>query len=853
MDKYSIYNGINDQLAEYETPFADTQLTREEPEHQHLENFEFPFLNETDSPFKQTFEAPDKGAAITPADEAFAELLAELNDPEFETTLYNLAAEAEDTYSSKISNEFAMGDRYTPYVTQQVNQYLDPLAQETERILDKISEHFSGNNLVDQTEANIEQLFEQFEFERVPLSPAQEQFLGSLIKKAKSVVKAGVNLAKKGISAVGKILPINIILDKLKKLVRPLLEKVLKFAINKLPKQFQPHAQTLAKKLLNLEAISTSLAYESSNATSGDLESIQYELDNNIANLLFSSDETQGEDVIQNYLFSSEAYDRELLYETGGLSLPSVDSARQKFIDDLKNLKEGESAVPVIENFIPAVILAAQPIIKMAISIIGRPKVINFLAGLLSKLVEKYIPKDVAKPLSAKIIDIGMSAIGFETFEADRSDLAYEAIANTIEETIQNMGSMNESVLNDQEGLTSVMLDSFESAAANNFPSSYIKEELRKSKQPGSWVLKPRNGPRHYYKKFTHVFPVTIDPAIANSITTFRGVPLANFLRDKLGLDPSKPFQARAHLYEAINDTWLSRISRSENVPGLGTAQPYGWVQIHPLSVQAATMLLKEPGLGKDLSPQFTKNRHKIKVGQRFFYLEISGARLKLPYVSKKKDSTGTESGKPGTGKIIVPRSSDIQGVINLIRSEIRFNYFFSEEDAKSIVEKLNRNDYLGASLTIRHSVRNVLNDLLVRNVGNKVKIVHEALPEMYLDNVNEENFAPLAAIGSIALNAGKEILKKVVEKLVEKISELAYQAIVNYFKARAAEFKQAQASPDDGVTIKIIWVNIPGMSTIRAIINAIRGNLSVGNLADLALPNIPTPDVQISTGKSFN
>jgi hypothetical protein len=169
------------------------------------------------------------------------------------------------------------------------------------------------------------------------------------------------------------------------------------------------------------------------------------------------------------------------------------------------------------------------------------------------------------------------------------------------------------------------------------------KEGFSKNKQPESWALKPKNGPRYYYKKFTHVFSVTISPSIASSITTFIGVPLVNFLRDKMGLDPSKPIQARVHLYEAIDGTLLSRISRSEKVNGLGKVQPYGWVQIHPLTVQTATSLLKEPGLGKDLSPQYIKSRHKIKVGQRFYYLEISGARLKLPQDIKKKDSKDSE------------------------------------------------------------------------------------------------------------------------------------------------------------------------------------------------------------------
>ena len=841
MNSNSNNGGYSSQLEAYETPFSDIQMEKEEPQGQQFDTQNFTFLSEVEGPFRATYEeAATDTLANIPSAEAFTELLSELNDTDFESTLYDLATELEDTYSSKLTSEYAMGEQFVPYVTKQINQYLDPLAQETERILDKISGHFSRNNLADHNEAQIDQLFEQFEADRIPLSPAQEQFLGSIIKKAKSVVKSGINLAKKGIAAVGKILPINVILDKLKKLVRPLLDKVLKFAINKLPKEYQAHAHTLAKKFLNLETASSLESFETSVASSGDLESIQFELDDNIANLVFSQDENESEDILQNYLFSSEAVEKQISYESGDFNTPSVESARQKFIDDLKNLKQGESPVPAIENFLPAVILAARPIIKMAITVIGRPKVINFLAGLLAQLVSKYIPQNIAKPLATKIVDVGMSAIGFETYERENSSLAFEAISNTIEETIQNLGPLNEDLLEDQESFAALTLESFESAAADNFPSNYIKEEYRKSRQPGLWVLMPRKGPRYYYKKYTQVFPVTIEPGITRSIITFGGLPLSNFLKDKLGLDSLRPIQASVHIYQAINSSWLSRMSRFDNATGLGTSQPYAWKQLHPLTVKAASLLLKEPKLGKDFPSTFTKSRHKIAVGQRFFFLEIKGARLKLIKDPHKKTS-------------FIARSSDIQGIINLIKSEIRFNYFFSEEDAKSIVEKLNRNDYLGASLTIRHSVRNVLNDLLVKNVGNKVKIVHEALPEMYLDNVNEENFAPLAAVGSIALNAGKEVLKKVVEKLVEKISELAYQAIVNYFKARAAEFKQAQASDNDGVTIKIIWINVPGMSSIRAIINAVRGKFTVGNLADLVLPNIPTPEIKIVAGKNFD
>jgi hypothetical protein len=410
------------------------------------------------------------------------------------------------------------------------------------------------------------------------------------------------------------------------------------------------------------------------------------------------------------------------------------------------------------------------------------------------------------------------------------------------------MTALDEASLNDSEDLSMHLLEAFESAAANNFPPQYIKEELRPTKYRALWVAMPRHLPVKFYKKFTHVYDVTIDPQTATTVTTFRTLPLANFLKDKYGIDVSRPVKAKVHLYEIMRGGRLSLISKMENVPGLNAKQPKAWVQLLPLTTQAATLLLKEPALGRDVAAKHIASRFKTMPGQRFYYLEIDGARLRIPPVNRSKHKH-VENGQPSP--ITESRSADIQCVINFIKSEIKLNYYFSEEDAKEVVEKLNKNDYLGAALSIRQSVKTLLNNILVKNISTKVKLVHEAMPELFLENYPEqEKFTPFESLGKAA---GKEIIGKLVEKLVEKISSVAYEAVANFFKARAAEFKQAQAEPQDGVTIKLTWNNIAGMSTIRTIINAIRGNLSVGNLTDLSLPSLQVPDIKIVADKRFD
>lgn len=898
MNNYSL-NEVELQLSDYETPFADFSA-REDASQETVRTYSDNFLSDFESPFSSTYDSfLQEHQAVSPLAGEYVDLLHELNDDEFVESLFELSRELEDSWSNKISNEAAMGERFAPFAAQQAEEYFTPVVFEAEQMIENAAQHFSGNNLADHSETEVEKYFNELQFEHRDFTPAQEQFFGSIIKKVKSVVKKGVALAKKGVAAVGKLMPIGIVLKKLKALIKPLVNKVLRFAINKLPKNLQPHAHDLAKKFLGIntapkgsvskgtpgvsvtspqtgtgtDAVTadtnqdttttdsnqdkTSNANVTENAeasTTGNLDNVQSEFDNYLANLLFSSEEYETEDLVMEYESSYDNLQREFNYESGGMNLPSIETARAQFINELKDLQPGESPSPAIEKFLPAAILALQPVIKIAISIIGRQKVINFLAGLLSKLVAKYVPENVAKPLAASIIDLGMSAIGFETYEMNKSDLAYEAIANTIQETIQNLGALNESVLNDQELLMAETLEAFEKAAADNFPSQMIKEDKRPASEPGNWVLMPRNGPKHLYKKYTRVFEKELNNRILTTLTTFRGVSLSDFLKDKLGLDPNQPVKARIHLYQGIPGTKLYLINRYEKVPGLGESVPKGYVQFHPLTVLAASLLLGEPKLGKNFSSKYTTRRYETAVGQRFYYLEIQGAKLKsvpVALTSHTHKLTGEISQEvvPAT-----PNSSDIQGVLNFVRSEIRFNLFFSEEVSKSIVEQLKKGSYGGPLYTMYYTIYSALHDVLIKNIGSKVKLVHEAMPEMFLEkseDLEEQNIGQIGRV--LGGTIGKEVLKKIMLKLITYLAKKAYQAVINYLKGKSGEFISAQSDRQDGVTIQIIWFNLPVMKQISAIVSAYKGRLSAGHIAGLVLPSLPVPEIKILPGKKFD
>lgn len=803
-------------LTAFETPFSDTGLVRESSEW----NETTPAVPDLESPFSFEFEAGDSAQPVHATD--FVQLLAEMESPAFRQSLYDMAAEMEESWSARISNETAMGERFEPFARQEAFTYLSPVLNETEQAIEKVRYYFSGNDLASHNEAAIDQFFDELETGSLP-GPAQEQFFKSIVNKVKSVVKTGVNLAKKGISAVGKILPIGKVLEKIKGMVRPLLERVLKYALGKLPASLRPHAANLAKRFLNIES-ETAVEDGSMN----ELEAIETEFNSNLAQSLFTADDQEASGIVYEYEQSAGEQPA---------ALPSLDAARQQLMDDLR---QGERIAPAIEKFLPAAILALQPVVKIAVSIIGRQRLINYLSGLLAKLIEKYVPQQVVKPLAGSIIDVGLSAIGFETSDRESAAPGYEALVNTIQETVEQL---NESAIQDESSLAAATLSAFEKAAANNFPADYLRRELQVPGQQGTWIMMPRNGAKYQYKKYSRVTPVTIEPAVAKHIMSFGGQPLAMFLRDQLGLDPAKPIQAKVHLYEAIPGTRLSQIAAGEkNIPGLSVLN--GYLQLHPLDVKTAALLLKEGLLGADLPKKLLASRIHIGSGQRFYFLEIDGARLRTMPSLLKKSGVINQSG--ATTKNVPVQPSDIQGVVNFVKAEIRINYYFSETESSAVVEKLNKSDFFGAANSIRQSVGNVLNDMLLKNAGSKVKIIHESIPELYVDHLEEKQDQFMGAIG-------KEAIAKIVEKLIGLVADSAVQGMLNYFRARAAEFRQAQSDEADGVTVKMIFPNIPGMSKIGSVLKALKGSFSLAGITDFSMPSIPVPDVQVKAGKQFD
>jgi hypothetical protein len=790
-----------------------------------------------ESPFRSEAIGTSGAAEGAPDRAEFENLVANLYEPEFNEALYELAAEAAMAAQERLGSQEA---EYPAEREQLLEQYMAPLAAEAEGLFGRLSEQYAQHDISTLSEQEIDRLFESLQPSFEHLSPAFENLFGGLWNKVKSVAKGAVSLAKKGIAAVGKIIPLGWLFDKLKQLVKPLLRRVLQFAIGRLPTPLQPVARKLAARFFGESETETETALVSENYQSplgeaataaagealaaGEPDSIQREFDARAAGLLFSRDEAEQEAVTAEATTEAEQTEDRL---------PALESAREQFVREVLQNERGQDLTAQMENFIPAILAA----LRVGISIIGRPRVINFLARHLGGLVAPYVGRDVATQLASAIVSTGMSMVGLEV-PADREVLAGEAVANAVEGTISRLAEQGEQVFEDQRVLEAAVQEAFAEAAAESFPPDMIREQYHEVSgrvaQAGTWVLAPKPGRRRYLK-YTQVLNARITRQVAQSIQAFGGIRLDAFLKSRYGI--TAPVVVKAHLYQAIPGTKLSTIARLEtNVAGLGPRSQRGWRYFIPLTRHTAGLLFGEPGLGRDTAAQFLRSSRRTAVGQRFVVLEPSGWRpgQALPSGGAPARSLGTPV-PPSTRPAPRPggtRVSEVNLTLDILQETARVYIYLNEGDTQAVAASIRRGESVTPVLVLLRRIYVAsLRSMLSGNPLRHIKLVHEAAAGMESEGV----------LGTI----GEAILKKIADKLIDWVGT----ALSEYFTRRSQEFLTAAANPADGVTI-ILTVRHPSLMQVMR--KALRGE-SIGAGLELARALLtPVADVRLQTVPGF-
>lgn len=743
--------------------------------------------SEIESPF--TSEYALEGEAIPgPQAEQFARFSGDIYEVEFDAAVTDLVNEAAALAEDRFSRETGDISRDRANAESALREYLAPLERESDALLDRMIAGLAGTDVAPMTEAEIEGFMDRYEPAEASASPVFENFLKKLWKKAKKVVKTVAKVA-------GKLNPITLALGKLKALVRPLLERVLRFAIRKLPQRIQPVARQLAKKFLGIsvEPAKSPVAKDSDpgGQATADPSDIQEEMDSRLAAYVLGGEEAQRDAEVQEFAEAQGEQPEDPLGE--------LDAAREQFARNIialpitreqieaaeRSETERERLVrqvaPVVEQFIPAVLAAA----RIAIGLIGRPRVVDFLAGMVANLIYKYVGAQAATALSRALVDTGLRLVSLEsTPEAEQLAAGY-TIASTVEDTVNRLlTDAPAEAWESEELMGPYAYQAFEGAAAASFPDGSIRPELRETaEQPGAWVLLPTRRRRKRFKKYTRVIEVSITPQMAQAIPTFGGGKLSSVLRDRYGTASDAVVRARVHLYEAIRGTTLSLIAWHEkSVPGLGHAGPSAWTLIHPLTTAAAGILFQEPGLGADVPARFLVDRNLIEVGQRFFFIEVPDAKPRALPAPSGRSSASADG------------MSQTRLALDFPRGQIRLFMYYAETDAQKLASALEKRasaEIIARALSAGLEVN--LRAILAGGPDKRLRVIHEAVPT--------QEMLP-AAFGQVLKIAGTELVKILVRWAIEAIrAELA-----KAYDAFADAFRKAAADKADGVTLILIF-----------------------------------------------
>jgi hypothetical protein len=772
-----------------------------------------------ESPFRSEYLGEATETVPSQEQAAYHTFVSSLYEAEFSETLYELAAEAATAlqeYHGELASE-APGE-----AEQFLERFMAPLGTEAEATFGRLAEQYAQHDISTISENELEQLFESMQPSFGHLSAASENFLGGLWRAATNVGKAIVRGVKAGVKVLGKIVPLGWIFDKLKKLVKPLLKRVLQFAIGKLPASLRPAAEKLAGRLFGETATESeawmpspeveAAASEAELLAHPDLDGVQREFDARLASLFFAPNETEQEALASDYAaeVENETEDR----------LASLSQARERFVRETTQLERPQDLNAQMENFIPAILAA----LKIGISIIGRQRVVDFLAKYLAQLVQPYVGRDVAVPLSGAVVSAGMGMIGLEAPE--RELLAGEAVANVVEGTVRRLAEQGEQIFEDQRLLEAAVHEAFTAAAAESFPPDMIREQFHEvsGRMPvkGTWVLVPQNG-RRRYKKYTRILDVSMTRQMANTLESFGCTPLSSFLRSRFGVTP--PVAMKAYLYEAVCGTKLSTIARHEtNVPGLGPNSARGWRLFIPLTRQTAGVLFGEPELGRDTGTQYVISPRRIAIGQRFVVLVPVGWRPPARPVTPKR---------PGTDDHHGTRPSETNLTLDLPGSTASLFIFLNETDTQSVARSVRSGESVTPVLLL---LRNVyvaaLRSMLSGQARRHIKLINETGAE-----AEAEGGGVLAAVGG-----------KILEKIADKVIGWIGVAISEYFTKRGREFLSAADKPVDGVTIR---VTVRHNTLMQALQRALRGDAFAAGIA-LTKALLAPAQVEIKTFPGF-
>jgi len=707
-------------------------------------------------------------------DRLVEEAFAEFRDEAFDEAVAYLADETEQAVSDRFTSETAGNAAERERFAE---TWLSPVRFEAMQYLDALEAGLGGLDLESLDEAQLDEVLARFDPATGEMTLAGEEFVGALVRKAKKAVKfvakTAKNVGKAAVKTVGKVAGtvLGPVLSKLKALVKPLLKRVLSFAIGRLPAPLQPAARTLAAKFTGEHE--SGEAGEAEGASLSDPESLAEAFDAALAESLATGGEAEFEDEAEAW----EAY-------ADSRELESLAEARMRLIERLRDAGDGEDLSPEVEQFVPALLGA----LRIGINLVGRPKVVGFLARFLGQAIRRWVGPKLAGPLSNAIVDTGLRLIALESpadgEEPSEAEAAPHALAAVIEDTVRRFAANEDFVYEDEALMRVAGADAFGEAVATHFPERFVRPGLQQAPSLGGAFVMRRPRSLRAFHKYSRTPEVEVTEQLADALQSFGGSTVGAALR---AAGTRLPMRARVHVYQAAPGTTLSRLVRMDRAAAGGPGHvPLS--AVHPLTPQTAGMLLREPRLGATVAPAWLRSRQRVAPGQRVFVLQPLGAAAAGHAVASQARAVSTRTRPSRRWIRIDPR-----------RGQVIVGLYFSEADTQRIAATL-RNGQGGIALV----------QALVKAFQGGA--AGAAAPQREDANAEsaEAEFEGLAPAARRRLPAG------FLSALRERVRAWVLPALSAWAQNNAEAFARAAADPAVGVTVRVRLTAVPGFDALR-------------------------------------
>ena len=563
--------------------------------------------------------------------ETFEALLAEFEDDDFVPALQALADEAAARHLAA-AGSWTESEQGMARSAEEAQQWMEAVADRSDRLLAELESHFGQRPVESLAPGELESVAGLPTQQSLGGAPDTLQiFEGGLLSKVTKVVRG-----------VGKVLgkvALGPLFGVLRKLVRPLLRRVLQRAIGKLPPEQRPLAEKLRGKFGGKPAATAAgapaaagtpaaptgpdAAAEPAGAPAAPdaaapaeptAAQLADEFDTRLAEALLSQEGAANELLAR--------YDGEIPQPAGAGPYAALDAGRQRLAQQLIQAEPGRPPTAELEEFIP-VVMAAMKLIKMGVRVIGRPRVVGFIAKLLANLIKSMVGEQPARILSRHIADAGLRLLGLEAEHRGDPTLGTEALVAAVEDTVREVLSLPAESLDNELLLEAAVSEAFTAAAVRHFPGEVLRPELTESigsseaeeGERGIWIMFPRAARPHYrYKKFTVIQPVRITRALARSVILTDGETLEDRLLDAGAR--AWPVAGEVHRYELLPGAEFGHLAAYE-IPGempsyAEAARQFEVVRpahplAHPSSGQRTTVVrLVVPGLAPRPFSPFT-------------------------------------------------------------------------------------------------------------------------------------------------------------------------------------------------------------------------------------------------------